>query len=259
MTQQRSRPCVTVLPLLLVAILMLGTAVATSACDSGLMTLGSIRGSGDLKTQEYGLADFSGLEIGNAFVVTVTQSGTAKSDTYSVTITADDNILDLIDVEKIGQTLIIDLDSTTRVSDVTLRANITMPALGALKASGATRATISGFSSKDALALEASGASAIAGVITAGVVGIDVSGASKIELAGTATEIVAEVSGASHLLLADFLVTHAKVDVSGASDASVNLTGRLDADVSGASRLRYLGDPTMGDISTSGASTIERL
>ena len=35
------------------------------------------------------------------------------------------------------------------------------------------------------------------------------------------------------------------------------LGGRLDADVSGASRLEYIGDPTMGDINLDGSSTSE--
>lgn len=41
-------------------------------------------------------------------------------------------------------------------------------------------------------------------------------------------------------------------------DITSNLEGRLDAEVSGASSLQYLGDPTMGDINTSGASTINK-
>ncbi len=235
---------------LVLAVLLLATLLLATACDGGSGLLSSIRGSGDLETRDYDLAGFNGLDISSAFVVTVTQS-----DTYSVSVTADDNILGLIQVEKADRTLKIGLGNT-RVTNVTLRATITMPTLSALYVSGATQATVSGFSSKDPLALEASGASAITGDITAGVAGFNVSGASRVELQGTAAELVAEVSGASHLLLRDFAVTHADVDVSGASEATVNLSGRLDAEVSGASKLRYLGKPTMGSINTSGASSI---
>ena len=49
------------------------------------------------------------------------------------------------------------------------------------------------------------------------------------------------------------------IGLSGASDGTVNLTGTLDADVSGASKLRYYGNPTMGDIETSGASSIKKV
>jgi hypothetical protein len=68
--------------------------------------------------------------------------------------------------------------------------------------------------------------------------------------------MVADVSGASSLKLDDFTVGNANVDFSGASSGTINLDGRLDADLSGASRLWYIGEPTMGTIDTSGASTI---
>jgi len=51
-------------------------------------------------------------------------------------------------------------------------------------------------------------------------------------------------------------VVNADVSLSGGSRATINLDGRLDADLSGGSNLLYIGDPTMGDINTSGGSTV---
>ena len=104
--------------------------------------------------------------------------------------------------------------------------------------------------------LEASGASRVTGSIAAGDAEFDVSGASTVTLAGSANDIVVDASGASHVGLGDFPVNNAEVKLSGASRATVNLSGRLDVDLSGASNLSYIGEPTMGDISISGASTI---
>jgi hypothetical protein len=70
--------------------------------------------------------------------------------------------------------------------------------------------------------------------------------------------MVADASGASRFNLDDFTVNNADVDFSGASSGTVNLDGRLDADLSGASRLWYIGEPNMGNIDTSGASTISK-
>ena len=41
-----------------------------------------------------------------------------------------------------------------------------------------------------------------------------------------------------------------------ASHAQINVNGRLDAVLSGASSLKYSGLPTLGNINTSGASTV---
>ena len=55
-----------------------------------------------------------------------------------------------------------------------------------------------------------------------------------------------------------FPVTNGDLSVSGASQATVNLDGTLDAMVSGASTVYYIGEPTMGDIHVSGESTINK-
>jgi hypothetical protein len=133
-----------------------------------------------------------------------------------------------------------------------------MPELRGLTASGASRGTIFDFSSSEGLDITVSGASGVTGDITAGIVDFDISGASTIQLKGSANDMDANVSGASHFNLDAFTVNNADVNFSGASSGTVNLNGRLDANLSGASRLWYIGEPTMGDINTSGASTISK-
>jgi hypothetical protein len=122
--------------------------------------------------------------------------------------------------------------------------------------SGATRTTVGGFNSGDRMDAVISGASQLAGELETGDVRIEVSGASRVTLSGAGRKMVLEASGASQAALANFAVAEASVKVSGASKATVNVSGRLDADVSGASTLRYAGNPTMGSVNSSGASTI---
>jgi hypothetical protein len=82
------------------------------------------------------------------------------------------------------------------------------------------------------------------------------SAASTTTLGGKANNLLIDASAASHLELYDFTVHNARVNLSGASQAKINLDGRLDADLSGASTLLYRGEPTLGDISVTGGSTI---
>ena len=84
------------------------------------------------------------------------------------------------------------------------------------------------------------------------------SGASRVRVEGAADNLFIQASGASDLELSNFPVHNADVNLSGASRANVNLDGRLDADLSGGSHLIYIGEPTMGDINTSGGSTISK-
>jgi hypothetical protein len=214
---------------------------------------GGLIGSGNLETEEYAFTNFTKVEISSAFEFEIEQSSS-----YSINVTADDNVLDYVQVSQVGQTLKIRLGIFPRIWSATLRASVTLPQLSGLTVSGASRGTVSDFSSNEDLDITISGASRLTGDITAGNVEFDISGASTIQLEGSANDMVADVSGASSFNLDDFTVNNADIDFSGASSGTINLDGTLDADLSGASRLSYIGEPTMGDINTSGASTISK-
>jgi hypothetical protein len=214
---------------------------------------GILVGSGDLETKGYALDDFTVVEVSSAFEFEIRQSAS-----YSINITADDNAIDSVRVVKDGQTLTIGFQNAPGFRSVTLRALITMPQLRVLRVSGASRGTVSGFGSAEDFDMIVSGASRVTGDIMAGNAEFGVSGASTIQLEGSASDMVANVSGASRLDLEDFAVDDADVNISGASMGTINLTGRLDADVSGASTLLYIGEPAMGDISVTGASTLRQ-
>jgi hypothetical protein len=214
---------------------------------------GGLIGSGNLETETYAFTDFTEVEIGSAFEFEVNQSSS-----YSINITADDNVMDYVRVSQDGQTLKIGLRRFLSLGPVTLRASVTMPQLHGLTASGASRGTVSDFSSTEDLDITVSGASRLTGDITTGDVDFGISGASTIQLEGSANDIDANVSGASHFNLEDFTVYNADINFSGASSGTVNLNGRLDANLSGASTLWYIGEPTSTDINTSGGSTVSR-
>ena len=235
---------ITIVSVLLGILLITGLLVACG---------GVLVGSGNLNTEQHSVKEFTGVDISSAFEFEIKQA-----DSYGVNITADDNIINRIEVIKEGNTLKIGLKNTVSLGPVTLKAVITMPKLTSLVVSGAARGTITDFNSAEKFTLDISGAGKVSGDITAGDADFDISGASVVQLEGSANNITADVSGASRFNLGGLKVNNAKLTVSGASSGTVNPTGRLDADVSGASRLTYLGTPTMGNVNTSGASTISK-
>ena len=212
-----------------------------------------LTGSGDLKTEEYDFSDFDRVEVSSAFEFEI-----SRSNSYSISIAADDNVIERVKVTKEGDNLKISLETTPRLGSLTLKAVVTMPYLRGLAVSGASRGTISGFSSANDMDIKVSGASKVAGDIRADDVDFNVSGASAVQLEGSANNIVANVSGASRFNLGDFMVNNANITFSGASTGTLNLSGKLDANLSGASKLSYIGEPTMGYINTSGASALRR-
>jgi hypothetical protein len=214
----------------------------------------TIVGSGNRVTLEKDLSGFTKVAASSAFRVSITQS-----DDYKVTITVDEKVEPYLDVTVQGDTLRIGVRPglTLGAGSFPLDAQVSMPRLSGVELSGACRATVGGFKSGDKLNAKISGASQLEGDIEAGDAWFEVSGASRLALSGKGQNLVLEGSGASQANLVDFPVSEATVKVSGASKATVNVSGRLDADVSGASSLRYTGDPTLGSVESSGASTIQ--
>jgi len=135
-----------------------------------------VKGSGDLETKQYDFGDFDRVDVGYAFKVEIDQSSS-----YSISITADDNLFEYIQVAKEGETLKIGLKRTINLGSVTLKAEVTLPQLRSLEFSGATRGIVSDFSSTENLDVQVSGASSLDLVdISAGDIKFEVSGASKV-------------------------------------------------------------------------------
>lgn len=252
----------------ILAVVLTGSAIFSGCADGG---------SGDVVTETKDITDFTSVSVENTFEVEITQS-----DSFSITTSVDESLLDYIAVAKEGETLRIYLNPRHPFTDFTLRdktlkATITMPTLSGLYLSGAVKGTISGFKSSADFRLvvsgasslkidgievgntnfEVSGASKVSGSINATDVKLEVSGASNIELEGAANNITLSASGTSKLNLANLPLNYANINLSGASEATIYAREKLDTVLSGASTLYFLANPAIGNISVSGASTIK--
>lgn len=253
----------------------------------------NLRGSGRLATKEVAVGAFDKISASrNATVYVV--NGTPGS----VTVKADDNVLEYVETRVEKGTLKIGLRGEfNNFRDVTLE--VTIPSdgkLSGLSVSGASKIACEPVLTADAVKLRCSGASKIAANVKCSVCDIDVSGASKAEVGGDMGDCEADVSGASKLRLvanmqrcdldvsgaskveadgtartceievsgassvaADTFVTvDCTVRTSGASKASVNCTNVLNAHASSASKVVYSGACTHNTIESSSAGSVSR-
>ncbi|MFC2072414.1 head GIN domain-containing protein [Chloroflexota bacterium] len=261
--------------ILITLVAVLAAAALLSGC--ALTGPGNAVTEGNVVTEEKDFTDFTRVQVEGTFEVEI-----IRSDSFSIIISADESLFDYVEVSKVGETLRIYLNPRHTFTDFTwqektLKAKITMPNLYGLQLLGATTATATGFKSSENFNLdvsgassldmddfeardvkfEVSGASRVSGNITADDAEFEASGASSVVLEGSANDIILNLSGASKIDLIDLPLSYASINLSGASEATLNVKGRLDAVLSGASRLYFQGNPTMGDISVTGASTIK--
>ncbi|HJW74921.1 MAG TPA: head GIN domain-containing protein [Thermoleophilia bacterium] len=239
----------------------------------GVPGIGEVTGSGTPVTGQHDYAGFSRVQVDNAFAATVT-----RGDTFAVSVTVDDNLVEYLRVELDGDTLRIGLDSNKRYRDVTLMAEVTMPSLRALEVTGGSTADVTGFASQDPLDLQLSGAGKAdftdmsAGDVSVDVSGAahlsggleaqelngDVSGAGQVSLEGSASRAKLEASGAGKLELKDFSVQDVDLQLSGGASAEVRVTRSLNVEASGGAHLDYYGSPTLSKMEVSGGAEVNR-
>jgi hypothetical protein len=228
-------------------------AVSLSGCCGSLLP-GRITGSGTVVTQDYDISGFDQVEIHDGF-----QAEISVGDTFAVQLKVDENLLDHLDVLKMGSTLTIRLKPTRSytLGNVTRRATVTMPSLVGVESSSGSEVEIHGFRSSDDLSAYVSGGGRLRGDIEAGDLEFSCSGGSDLLLTGAGGELFLEASGGSEVDLARFGVADASIEASGGSQVTVDVAGTLDVQAGGGSKVYYLGSPTLGQIDTSGGSSVQ--
>ena len=232
---------------------------------------------GNMSTKEFNLSGFSRISVKFAMEIEI-----VRSDSYSVSVSGNVVHVNNINMTQEGDRLAIgyniNLASIVAAPFFRIHTRIALPELRELNISGAARGSVKGFNSPNEFALcvsgasrldisemsigdmkwDLSGASGIKGQIkAAGNVDIHVAGASRIDLKGSARDIIVDATGASHIDLGEFPAHNARFKLTGASHSIVNLDGKLDVSLDGASRVEYDGQPTMGEVRVTGASSLK--
>lgn len=196
-----------------------------------LLSLACTRGSGVSGSETRTVEAFTAIDVHNAITVTVD----VGRDLH-VEVTGDDNVVPKVRTQVEDQTLHIDLPGSVS-TELPLTVKIETPSLVELDLAGASIAAVRGLSGDR--------------------FDVEVSGASTADLTGQVDTLEADLSGASTLRAATLSAKSANVESSGASTAEVHVTENLDADASGASKIRYHGQPGNVHVEDSGASKVE--
>jgi hypothetical protein len=225
-------------------------AIVAAAPTTGCILPGT-PGSGVSATQNYDTKDFTSVDVSGAFQVTI-----KRSDKCDVSITADDNFLEFVDVRSSGDKLVISIQPGKNLRPkVTMKADIEMPEVTSVHLSGACTGSLTGFKHSKHFEAEVDGASTLNGDVNADKIELAANGASQFKLKGEGEACNADASGASRLHLADLELDRAVIRMSGASNGSVHVKKILNYDLSGASHLSYEGTPEIGKHEVSGASS----
>ncbi len=220
------------------------TAFALSGCEDVTIKVthkNATKGSGVSASETRALGQFSAVDLAGVGKL-ILKVGDGSS--YSVKVTADDNLLPLVETKVSGDTLTIALkDSVSMTNSSSFVYEVTAPRIEKLASSGAAAIEGSGFNGGKLL--------------------LDVSGVGSVKLNGRVETFRADLSGAGSLNATGLVANDVKVDLSGVGSADVYADQRIRANVSGLGSITWQGSATdvksdvsgLGSVRKSGNST----
>lgn len=232
----------------LLSFLILLSLLCWSCTNSG------IEGNGIYVEKQYPISGFSKVEVKHSFEVIITQA-----DEFNVRVSAEENILPTISVQKSGDVLEIKYRSDLILKPrAKVKVYVSAPEYKALDISGASKLYSNGLLAGSKLLVEASGASKVKLEVIMQQLTADGSGASDFEFVGKVKVFAAEASGSTDINAKLLEAQDVQLDLSGASKADVVARQKLSVDASGASRVRYAGNPQISS-DLSGAAKLKQV
>jgi hypothetical protein len=198
-----------------------------------LMDGGGIKGSGILKAESRRVAEFSSIRLESVGTITVRQTGKE-----SLTVSAEDNLLPLLESRVADRTLILGVAHGKGIRPTKpIEYTVEVKSLEGIRLQGAGN-----IDAKD---------------IRGRSLSVSLSGAGNVTITGSADALDLTLSGAGNYHGEDFKTSKATIHSSGVGNAIVNVTKELDATLSGVGTVEYIGSPHVRT-SVSGIGTVKQ-
>lgn len=180
----------------------------------------TITGSGNIISEDRETTTFSQISNEGIIDVTITQG-----DSRSVTILADDNIIDRVKTEVINGELMLYLEGEN-FRDISARATITTTRLTGIRNSGTGKISANDLEDEVNFAIYNSGTG-------------------DIILNGSAENLMLENEGTGTIYAFEFPVENAVLTIIGSGNCEVYCSESLDVYIEGSGNVLYKGNPTI--------------
>lgn len=229
-------------------------AVLTSSCVG--FNEKNVKLSGVTKVSTKEVSAFDKVDVSGAIDVIVNIGN--KSE---VVIEADSAIMPYVVTEVKDRELRIynkDIIGFYNFKNNKILVTITTPSILELESSGACDVTINDLKT-DMFKVSLSGACDLIGSFECNVLDLEASGSSDSKLRGKVKNCNIELSGACDIKALDLEVDSLKIEGSGSSNVEITVQNSLDVELSGASELRYKGEPKYIKTDMSGVSNLTKI
>ena len=220
-------------------IIVIALAIGARVVVDSILSSGgeddAIELSGNRIERSFDLRDFTEIEVTGGWQIAVTQG-----DSYGVTVTADEALMEHIIVEREGDALRVGADRWRWSNEGRLRLEVTTPQLSRINVDGGADVRLSGLRT-DSLR-------------------IDIDGAGNITATDTQVErLEIEVDGAANVDFVESAVVNADIRMSGAGNVEITMAGgELAGRIEGVGSVTYGGEVSRRTIRVVGLGSVER-
>jgi len=221
---------------------LIGACVVAAATVAAGCSIPAIEGSGHVGSESRDVSGFHSVSLSLSGELHISQTGEE-----SLTITADDNLLEYIRAEvrdgKLEIGLARECPARSLRPTLTIRYELTVKDMDAVAVSGSANALAEELRS-DAMAVAVSGSgNVVIRVLETERVDVAISGSGSVSLGGTAPVQSIAISGSGEYDGGDLRTQRAAVAVSGSGDATIWAEEKLDVGLSGSGSVEYYGAP----------------
>ena len=236
-------------------IFLLGLVLTMYGCDENSIHPCE-RGEGATVSEIRSVSNFTGIKLDVPADLYL-----SRGSTFSVEISAQDNILDEISTEVVGDKLVIDNEKCFR-NHKTITIEITMPEVTLLEIDGSGDIFGQDRFESDHLNLYVDGSGSIEFEADADEIDIDIDGSGNITFDTEAINIETDIDGSGDLFLSGNASTHdinidgsgdvfafdtpvndCYIKITGSGDCEVTVDNKLDVTIRGSGDVHYKGSP----------------
>ena len=200
---------------------MIALAGLVTACIGSTGSLETIRGSGNVVTEERKVSGFTAVSLQGVGELVIDQTGSE-----SLTVTGDDNLLPYVETRVRGSQLIISIKDNMLFSNVTgLTYYVTVNKIDSVELEGAGNVLVSNLDNDDWY--------------------VNLAGTGNITVAGQVDQQTVEIDGAGAYTADELASREATVEQNGAGMVVVQVREQLDVRIDGLGTVEYIGDPSV--------------
>lgn len=210
----------------------------------------TIKGNGNVVEQERHLSDFDKIKASRGMNVYITQ-GTQTQ----VLVKADENLLEVIKTEVVGDVLEVKATSNIRNAKEK-KVYVTLPEVELIKASAGSNVFSENEISSKNLEISASAGSNMHLSIKTQEASVSASAGSNISLEGEAENFYGKASAGANIKAGELKTSNTEAKVSAGANIWINTKSKLQASANSGGNVFYTGDPANTEINKSSGGNV---